>query len=218
MSTQEKKALAKYVLKHLMTEFPDAQIELDFKKDDPWQLLVVVALSAQTTDKKVNQISKALFKRFKTVKDFADATPSEVEPYIKSIGLYRNKARNVVLAARKLLEDFDGKVPHDRELLETLPGVGRKTSAVVVANAFQIPAMPVDTHVARVSKRLGLTKQTDPNKIEDELSELFPKKELINAHHALIFHGRRICIARKPHCSICPLNKKCPRIGVTVFQ
>ena len=214
----KKKTLANYVLTELRKTFPQAQIELDYQKDDPWQLLVVVALSAQTTDKKVNAISPALFEHFKTVNDFARAKPADIEPYIKSIGLYRNKARNLVLAAQKIVSEFDGKVPKTRKSLETLAGVGKKTSAVIVANAFNVPAIAVDTHVARVSRRLGLTDQTDPNKIEDELTALFKKKDLIDAHHTLILHGRRICIAKKPHCSICPLNKKCPRIGVTSWQ
>jgi endonuclease III len=217
MDNKEKKVLANYVLRQLKKTFPNAQIELEYKKNDPWQLLAVVMLSAQTTDKKVNQISVALFDRFKSVRDFANARSAEVEPYIKSIGLYRNKARNLVLAAKKIVAEFKGKVPKERSLLETLPGVGRKTSAVVVANAFNTPALAVDTHVSRVAKRLGLTALKDPNKIEEELTELF-KKDLILAHHALILHGRYICIAKKPRCSICPLSKKCPKIGVKVWQ
>jgi endonuclease III len=218
MTKNEKKILANYVLKTLKKTFPHAKIELDYNKNDPWQLLVVVALSAQTTDKKVNQISSALFNRFKTMEDFFTAKPEEIEPYIKSIGLYRNKARNLIKAAEQILKNFNGKVPKDRKQLETLAGVGKKTSAVIVANAFNIPALAVDTHVARVSQRLGLTKETNPDKIEKELTQLFTKKDLLVAHHTLIFHGRRICIAKKPRCSICPLLDKCPRIGVTIWQ
>jgi endonuclease III len=214
MSTISKKALATYVVTHLKRTFPDAKIELTYQKNDPWQLLVVVALSAQTTDKKVNEISSALFKRFKTVNDFAKALPQDIEPYIKSIGLYRNKAKNLVLAAQKVVDEFGGHIPHKREELETLAGVGKKTSAVIVANAFDEPAIAVDTHVARVAQRLGLTNETNPDKIEAELTKLISKKNLILAHHAFIFHGRRICFAKKPHCSICPLKEKCPRIGV----
>jgi endonuclease-3 len=218
MTIKEKKAFADYVLTQLTKTFPHADIELKYKKNDPWQLLVVVALSAQTADKKVNLISPALFARFRSVQDFAHATPKEIEPYIKSIGLYHNKARNLVLAAQKIVSDFAGKVPKTRELLETLPGVGKKTSAVIVANAFNIPAIAVDTHVARVSQRLGLTTHTDPHKIEEELTALFHQKDLLLAHHVMIFHGRRICIAKKPRCSICPLYKTCPKKGVTVWQ
>lgn len=215
MTINSKKTLFIWVLKQLTKTFPNAAIELDYQKNDPWQLLVVVALSAQTTDKKVNQISPALFERFKTVDDFAQADPKDVEPYIQSIGLYRNKAKNVVLAAQKVVSDFAGNVPRTREQLETLAGVGKKTSAVIVANAFGEPAIAVDTHVARVSQRLGLTKETNPDKIEAELTSIIPKKDLMVAHHTFIFHGRRICFAKKPHCSACPLNEKCPRIGVT---
>lgn len=218
MQANDKKTFVKYVLSQLKKAYPSARIELDYDKDDPWQLLVVVALSAQTTDKKVNEISKALFTRFKTVNDFAQAKPEEIEPYIKSIGLYRNKAKNLVKAAQKLVEDFGGVVPKERSQLETLAGVGHKTSAVIVANAFLQPAIAVDTHVARVSKRLALTKQTDPNKIEHELSTIIPKNKLIFAHHALILHGRRVCVARKPYCSRCLLNDQCPKIGVTTCQ
>lgn len=217
MEKNDKKAVAALVLALLKKTYPDAQIELNYDQSDPWQLLVVVALSAQTTDKKVNEISKALFDRFKTVFDFASATPNEIEPYIKSIGLYRNKAKNLVLAAQKVVADFGGQIPKRRDELETLAGVGKKTSAVIVANAFNIQALAVDTHVARVSRRLGLTKESDPNKIELELTELFGKDSLLEAHHTLIFHGRRICLARKPKCSLCTLQTLCPKIGVTAF-
>ncbi len=216
--TTARKNQAKFVLLTLEKTFPDAKIELDYRKTDPWQLLVVVALSAQTTDKKVNQISPQLFAHFKTVKDFAKADPKDIEPYIKSIGLYRNKAKNLVLAAKKVVEDFHGHVPREREQLETIAGVGKKTSAVIVANAFGIPAIAVDTHVARVSFRLGLTTEHDPAKIEADLTALFPRDQLIKAHHQLIFLGRYICIARKPKCSTCPLEKRCPKLGVTVSQ
>jgi len=213
-TADQKKAFAQTILARLKKTFPDAAIELNYKKNDPWQLLVVVALSAQTTDKKVNEISPALFTRFKTVNDFAQAQPEEVEPYIKSIGLYKNKAKNLVKAAQKVMAEFHGEIPHTRAQLETLAGVGAKTSAVIVANAFGEPALAVDTHVARVTRRLGLTKETNPDKIEEEVSKLLSKKDLILAHHTFIFHGRRICFAKKPHCSACPLNDLCPKIGV----
>ena len=212
------KNLANFVLRTLEKTFPDAKIELNFRYNDPWQLLVVVALSAQTTDKKVNEISPKLFERFKTVEDFACAEAKDVEPYLKSIGLFRNKAKNLVLAAKKVVEQFHGQVPRERRLLETIAGVGQKTSAVIVANAFGIPAIAVDTHVARVAFRLGLTDKHDPPKIEDELTKLFAQNQLISAHHTFIFHGRRICLAKKPKCSICPLEKRCPKNGVITSQ
>lgn len=212
------KAKAHYFLEKLKALYPEARTELDYDKNDPWQLLVVVSLSAQTTDKKVNTISSALFKRFKTVYDFANSTQQEVEPYIKTLGLYRNKAKNLVLAAKKIVSDFNGKVPKDRKLLESLAGVGEKTSAVIVANAFNIPAIAVDTHVARVSYRLGLTTAKNPSKIEADLCALFLPKEWLTAHITLIFHGRRVCFARKPACTTCALNDACPRVGVTSWQ
>jgi endonuclease-3 len=214
MTLNEKKSLAKFVIKTLTKTYPNAKIELTYQKDDVWQLLVVVILSAQTTDKKVNEISPQFFKHFKTVYDIAKAEPFMIEPYIKSIGLYKNKAKHLVLAAQKIISDFYGEVPRTRAELETLPGVGQKTSAVVVANAFNEPAIAVDTHVARIARRLGLTKETNANKIETELMEIIDRKKWILAHHTFIFHGRRICFAKKPHCSICPLNKKCPQVGV----
>lgn len=212
------KAKARAILEKLEIIYPDAHIELDYNKDDPWQLLAVVSLSAQTTDKKVNTVSPALFDRFKNVYDFAHAKPYEVEPYIKTLGLYRNKAKNLILAAQKIVEQFHGQVPKDRKDLEELAGVGAKTSAVIVSNAFDEPAIAVDTHVARVSYRLGLTKNTNPAKIEADLMKLFPKKDYLKVHSTLIFHGRRICFARKPFCSTCPVNESCPRYGVTVWQ
>lgn len=217
MKTALKKR-AQYFLRVLMKSYPDAKTELKYDKKDPWQLLVVVALSAQTTDKAVNLVSPALFKHFKHVKDFARAKPEDIEPFIKTLGLFRNKAKNLVLAAQKIMQDFGGIVPRERHLLETLAGVGQKTSAVIVANAFNIQALAVDTHVARVAFRLGLTKNHDPAKIEAELSEIFPKNMLNIAHITLIFHGRRICVAKKPLCSVCPVQDTCPREGVTVWR
>jgi endonuclease-3 len=207
-------AKALYFLDILGAYYPEAKIELCFDKENPWQLLVAVALSAQTTDKQVNKVTPALFEAYPSVQDFARATPEEVEPYVKTLGFYRNKARNLVLAARMIVKDFKGKIPEDRDLLETIPGVGPKSAAVIIANAFGVPVIAVDTHVGRVARRLGLTKNTDPSKVETDLTKLFPRERLLEAHHVLIFHGRRICHARKPNCSGCPVNNKCPKIGV----
>lgn len=208
------KEKANYLLKALIKTYPDAKIALEYKKNDPWQLLVVVALSAQTTDKKVNEISPALFEQFKNIKDFAKATPKEIEPFIKTLGLYKGKAKNLHLAAKKILEEFDGKVPSNRKQLESIPGVGSKTAAVILSNGFNIPAIAVDTHVGRVSRRLGLTQNHNPEKVEKDLCALWPKSKWISAHHTLILHGRNICLARKPKCAICPLDTICPKIGV----
>jgi endonuclease-3 len=218
MGNTKLKNLANFVLHTLERTFPEARIELCYRKNDPWQLLVVVALSAQTTDRKVNEISPELFERFASVEDFAHANPQDIEPYLKSIGLFRTKAKNLVLAARKVVDEFHGHIPRERKLLETIAGVGRKTSAVIVANAFGIPAIAVDTHVARVAFRLGLTDKHDPDKIERDLTNLFASHQLISAHHTFIFHGRRICLAKKPKCSICPLASRCPKNGVVVSQ
>lgn len=206
--------LAAYYLEILQKTFPDAKIELNYDKNDPWQLLVVVSLSAQSTDKKVNEISPCLFNRFKTVYDFAQANEEEIAFYIKKLGLYRNKAKNLKLAALKVIKDFNGQIPKTRNLLETLAGVGKKTSAVIVANAFNTPAIAVDTHVARVSYRLGLTKNTNPDKIEKDLCSLIPSKLWLIAHHTFIIHGRRICLAKRPKCLNCPLNNSCLKIGI----
>ena len=206
--------LAAYYLEILQKTFPDAKIELNYDKNDPWQLLVVVSLSAQSTDKKVNEISPYLFNRFKTVYDFAQANEEEIAFYIKKLGLYRNKAKNLKTAALKVIKDFNGEIPKTRDLLETLAGVGKKTSAVIVANAFNTPAIAVDTHVARVSYRLGLTKNTNPDKIEKDLCSLIPSNLWHIAHHTFIIHGRRICLAKRPKCLNCPLNNICLKIGI----
>lgn len=205
---------ALYFLDKISAHYPDAKIELCFDETDPWQLLVAVCLSAQTTDVAVNKVTPALFKRFKNVYDFAKAQAEDVEPYIKSLGFFRNKAKNLVAAARMVVENYGGQVPAVRQELEKIPGVGPKSAAVIVANVFGEPAIAVDTHVGRIARRLGLTKNTDPNKVEADLTNLFPKERLLEAHHALIWHGRRICFARKPKCDICPVNDRCPRIGV----
>jgi endonuclease-3 len=204
------------ILDALKARFPEAKIELDFAPGDPWELLVAVVLSAQATDVSVNKVTPALFAAFPTVQAFAQAQATDVEPYIKSIGLFRNKAKNVVAAAQKIAAHHGGKVPAERALLEELPGVGKKSAAVIVANCFGEPAIAVDTHVGRVTRRLGLTGQTDPDKVEIELTALLPRERLLEAHHTFIWHGRRICHARKPECGACPVEALCPRIDVDV--
>jgi endonuclease-3 len=212
--TARQKERALRILDGLCARFPDARCELDHDPAQPWQLLVAVVLSAQATDVSVNKVTPALFAAFPSVQAFAAAAPADVEPYIKSIGLFRNKAKNLVAAARVVVGDFGGVVPPARELLETLPGVGSKSAAVLVANCFGEPAIAVDTHVGRVARRLGLTRQTDPDKVEAELTALWPRERLLQAHHTLIFQGRRICDARRPRCSECPVAADCRRVGV----
>ncbi|MEI6791231.1 MAG: endonuclease III [Myxococcaceae bacterium] len=202
---------ALYFLDAICARFPEAEIELCFDKKDPWQLLVAVALSAQTTDKAVNKVTPALFEAYPTVREFAQTTPEEIEPFVKTLGFFRNKSKNLVLAARMIMKEFGGEIPKERALLESIPGVGPKSAAVIIANAFGVPAIAVDTHVGRVARRLGLTKNTDPSKVEADLTKLFPKERLLEAHHAFIFHGRRICHARKPNCIECPVLTKCPK-------
>lgn len=212
MSERRREAL--YYLNKITGQYPDARIELDYDERDPWQLLVAVVLSAQCTDKKVNEATPGLFRAFPDVYAFARASAEEVEPYIKTLGLFRGKARNLVASARTLVALYDGEVPSERPVLESLPGVGKKSAAVIVANVFGQPAIAVDTHVGRVTRRMGLTTNTNPDKVEQDLTALFPKKRLLEAHHAFIWHGRRICHARRPTCEVCPVRRKCPRVGV----
>ena len=174
-----------------------------------FELLIAVVLSAQTTDVSVNKVTPALFERYPDPESLAEADPSEVAEIIKTIGLYKNKSQNIVKLAGKLLEDYDGEVPGDFDKLTSLPGVGRKTANVMLAEAFGEPAIAVDTHVFRVANRIGLTDAGDPNKTEDQLKKRLPKEQWIRAHHLLIFHGRKICHARKPNCEACALKDIC---------
>lgn len=214
MPTPEKRARALRILDGLAERFPEASIELDYRAGDPWQLLVAVVLSAQSTDAGVNKVTPGLFAAYPDVRAFAAATPQQVEGYIKTLGLFRNKAKSLVGAAQAVVGKHGGEVPRQRALLEQLPGVGGKSAAVIVANAFGEPAIAVDTHVGRVSRRLGLTSNDDPSKVEADLTALLPRQRLLEAHHTLIWHGRRICHARKPSCAECPLERLCHKVGV----
>ena len=195
------------ILRRLKELYPEAKPALHFA--NAYQLLVAVILSAQCTDVKVNKVTPALFERFPDPAAMAAVESSEVEPYIQSCGIYRNKARNLVLTARALCERFGGEVPADFEALQTLPGVGRKTANVVMACAFGADAIAVDTHVFRVSNRLGLAHADDVLQTELQLQKAIPKNEWSYAHHWLIYHGRRVCDARKPQCSTCTLRDMC---------
>lgn len=195
----------------LAKTYPDARCDLNYK--NPFELLIATILSAQTTDLKVNQVTTGLFHRFPTPQKMLELTSYELENMIKSIGLFRTKAKNILKTCKLLVEKYDGTVPNKIEELIQLPGVGRKTASVVLANSFGIPAFPVDTHVLRVSNRLGLTKATDPLKVEKDLTILFPKEYWIDTHHRLIYHGRRLCSARRPQCHVCPLAICCPTPG-----
>lgn len=210
-SLVESRKRAQKINKILGDVFPDAQCELDFK--NPLQLLVATVLSAQCTDKRVNMVTPALFKKYPTVKAFAEAKQTELEELIKSTGFYRNKAISILGLANAIENNFSGKVPNTLDELVKLPGVGRKTANVVLSNAFNVPGITVDTHVGRISRRLGWTTNTDPVKVEFDLMELFPAKDWTLLNHRLIFFGRRICHSRKPACGVCPVAKLCPAFG-----
>ena len=193
------------VLDILEKTYPDAECALNHK--NVYELIVAVALSAQTTDKSVNQVSPALFERYPEA--LAAAEPSEVEEYIKRIGMYRTKAKNIVAMAQKICCDFGGKVPNDYDSLISLPGVGRKTANVVLAVGFGQQRIAVDTHVFRVANRIGLADEKDVLKTELSLMERVPEERWSRTHHSLIFHGRQCCDARKPKCDSCPVNIYC---------
>jgi len=197
----------KQILNTLASIYHDAKCELLFC--NPFELLIATILSAQATDKKVNQITPHLFKKYKTAKDFLSLTQKEMENEIKQIGLYKNKSKNILETCRILVEKYHGEVPKDREALESLPGVGRKTANVVLSNAFGIPAIAVDTHVFRVANRIGLAKSDKVLETEYQLMKRIPKSLWSQAHHWLIWHGRRVCSARNPKCDLCPLLSSC---------
>ncbi len=211
-SKTRKRERAAQALAELKVLYPDARSELDFTS--PFQCLIATLLSAQATDVSVNLATPDLFAAYPDAHALAAATPEEVEPYIKTIGLFRTKARNSVATAQILVEHHGGEVPGTMAELIELPGVGRKTANVVLANAFGLPTIAVDTHVGRVARRLGFTKATDPDKVEQDLVALFEATEWIFLHHALIFHGRRVCHARKPNCAACSLCAMCPSCEV----
>jgi len=209
-SETRKKARAIYRI--LTKTYPNVRCELDFK--NPLQLIVAVVLSAQCTDKRVNAITPALFKKYKSAKDYAKAPLAEIEEYIYSAGFYHAKARHLKGLGRKLVEEFDGEVPATLEELVSLPGVGRKTANVVLGHAFGIPGITVDTHFGRLSRRFEWTSSLDPVKVEHEVGLLIPEKEWTNLSQRMIWHGRRICHSRKPACGACPLSKLCPSVGI----
>ena len=212
-STVARKARAKKICAALQRTYPDAHCELNFS--NPLQLLIATILSAQCTDKRVNLVTTELFKKYPSAKDFADAPLAAIEVAVKTTGFFRNKAKNLKACCAALVEKFGGAVPRTMDELHALAGVGRKTANVVLGNAFGINVgVVVDTHVTRLSNRLGFTKQTDAVKIEQELMQLVPQKSWTLFSHWLIWHGRRRCAARKPDCVNCEIRKLCPQIGV----
>ncbi len=206
MKKMTKKEAAEVVDK-LKVRFPDAKGELDH--NNAFELLIATILSAQTTDKQVNKVTKYLFPKYPTPELMGEADINELQETIKNIGLYKNKAKNIKNTAKKLCEDFNGEVPKTAKELMTLPGVGIKTANVVMSNAFGIPAIAVDTHVFRVSNRIGLSESKDVTKCEDDLKRILDKSEWSHAHHLLIFLGRYVCKARKPMCEECNLHEHC---------
>ncbi|MFY9753237.1 MAG: endonuclease III [Candidatus Acidiferrales bacterium] len=201
-------ARVRAILQGLDEAYPDAVCELGH--ENPFQLLISTILSAQCTDVRVNQVTATLYQKYRSPKDFAYANPSELEQEIRPTGFFRNKTKSIMGASRKIVEEFGGEVPKTMDALLTLPGVARKTANVVLGSAFGIPAgVVVDTHVQRLSERLDLTKNTDPKKIEQDLMAVIPRDRWILFSHQLIWHGRRVCNARKPKCLECNLEKLC---------
>jgi endonuclease III len=201
------------IVRRLARLYPDAHCALHHR--NPLELLVATILSAQCTDARVNLVTPALFARYPDAHAFATANPRELEKLIQSTGFFRNKARNIIGCCRELVARHGGRVPATMEELVPLPGVGRKTANVILGTAFATPGITVDTHVGRLSRRLGLTAETDPVKVERDLMRLVPRKEWTMVSHRLIFHGRQVCHARKPNCAGCGLAALCPRTGVT---
>jgi len=207
MSRKLSKKRIDKILKILRTTYPDVKTALNYR--NPLEMLIATILSAQCTDVRVNEVAKVLFKKLKTAKDYASVPIEELEDLIRSTGFFRNKAKSIKGCCAALVEKHGGKIPDNLDDLVTLPGVGRKTANVVLGSAFAIPGIVVDTHVKRLSQRIGLTEETDPVKIEFELMPIIPKKSWIAFSHQLIWHGRKICTARKPKCPECPLLKWC---------
>ena len=198
---------ANKILNELAALYPDAKPALEF--NSPYELLVAVTLSAQCTDERVNKVTKVLFEKYNTPEKMLSLTPPELEKYIFSCGFYRNKAAHILSASQDILEKYGGNVPDNLEELRTLAGVGRKTANVVYAVAFGGDAIAVDTHVFRVSNRLGIAEGKTPDKVEDGLCAVLPKSEWSKAHHYLIYHGRRVCHSQKPDCPNCTLKEYC---------
>ena len=209
----DQKKRARVIVRGLAKAYPDAECAL--RHESPFQLLAATILSAQCTDERVNLVTPDLFRRYPTAPKLAGAAQADVERIIQSCGFFRAKAKSLLGMAQGLVEQHGGEVPHDLESLIRLPGVGRKTANVVLGTAYGLPTgVVVDTHVRRITQRLGLTTSNNPEQIEKDLMALLPPKEWIMYSHRIIWHGRRICMARKPNCLECPLLKACPRVGL----
>jgi endonuclease-3 len=202
---------ARKIDRELAVAYPDAHCELDFT--NPLELSVATILSAQTTDKRVNEVTPALFRKYRAAADYAGADRAELEELIHSTGFFRNKTSSLIKLGQSLVERFDGEVPRTLTELVTLPGFGRKTANVVLGNAFGIPGITVDTHFGRLARRWGWTTETDPVKVEHVVGELIPKRDWTLLSHRVIWHGRRICHSRGPACGACPIARLCPSFG-----
>ena len=207
-SKDVKRARAKKIIRELKKAYPDAKIALDF--GNPLELLVATILAAQCTDERVNMVTPDLFKKYPTARHYARAAPETFEQEIRSTGFFRSKTRSIIGMAKALVDTHGGEVPKTREALTSLPGVGLKTANVVLGNAFGEQAIAVDTHVFRISQRLGLARSEDPDEIHDQLTDVLPKGEWTLTCHLLTTHGRRCCVARKPLCPACPVRALCP--------
>jgi endonuclease-3 len=203
---------ARRINRELAEQYPDAHCELDFT--NPLELSVATILSAQCTDKRVNEVTPALFARYRSAADYAGADRTELEEYVRSTGFYRNKTSSLIKLGQALVERFDGQVPRTLAQLVTLPGFGRKTANVVLGNAFDVPGLTIDTHFGRLARRWNWTVQTDPVKVEQEVAALIPRKDWTMLSHRVIWHGRRMCHARKPACGACPVARLCPSYGL----
>jgi endonuclease-3 len=213
-TSEAKKERTKKIISGLKRAYPNAHCELDHS--NALELLIATILSAQCTDKRVNMVTPELFKKYRSAADYANAKPAELEQEIKTTGFFRNKTKSIQTACRNLVEKHKGEVPQTMDELRALGGVGRKTANVVLGNAFDVNVgVVVDTHVARLSQRLGLTRETNPEAIEQDLMLLAPQQEWTLFSHLLIWHGRRRCYARNPDCPNCEVLKLCPRIGIT---
>ncbi len=202
---------ARRIGRELAVLYPDAHTELNFSS--PLELLVATILSAQTTDKRVNLVTPVLFSRYRTAEDYASADRAEMEKIIQTTGFFRAKTTSLIGLGQALCERFGGEVPKRLRDLVTLPGVGRKTANVVLGNAFGVPGITVDTHFGRLSRRFGWTTETDPEKVEQDVGALFPRKDWTFLSHCMIWHGRRVCFARRPACGACALASLCPSFG-----
>jgi endonuclease-3 len=215
-SREAKRARAQRIVRALKKAYPDAKIALDF--ENPLELLVATILSAQCTDERVNMVTPALFKKYTSARDYARAEPADLEQDVRSTGFFRAKSRSIIGMAKALVDKHGGEVPRSRDLLTELPGVGLKTANVILGNAFGEQAVAVDTHVFRVSQRLGLARSEDPDEIHDQLVEVLPRGELTLTTHLLQAHGRRCCAAKKPLCPACPVRSLCPWPGKTKIR